>query len=152
MKLFSKLPAMTGGAAQQAQEDMALIARGEELDLPWRRLRVLIDHGLVEITTSVILGGPLAGSRTSIAWTSEGTRFMGQEASLGKRAMKSIFAGNFDPDKAIEAAVDLYGVDATTAVAYCALDAWTDRREADYEFWFGIFARLKGIPLSNSRH
>jgi hypothetical protein len=66
--------------------------------------------------------------------------------------MKSIFAGNFDPDKAIEAAVDLYGVDATTAVAYCALDAWTDRREADYEFWFGIFARLKGIPLSNSRH
>ncbi len=33
--------------------------------------------------------------------------------------MKSIFAGNFEPDKAIEAAVDLYGVDATTAVAYC---------------------------------
>lgn len=86
MKPFPKLPAMTGGAVQQAQEDMALIARGEELDLPWRRLRVLIDHGLVEITTPVIVGGPLAGSRTSIAWTDEGTRFMGQETSLGKRA------------------------------------------------------------------
>lgn len=66
--------------------------------------------------------------------------------------MKSIFAGNFDRDEAIEAAVDLYGVDATTAVTYCALQARTDGREADYEFWFGIFARLKGIPLSNSRH
>ena len=77
---------MAGGAVQQAQEDMALIARGEELDLRWRRLRVLIDHGLVEITTPVILGGPLAGSRTSIAWTDEGTRFMGQQTSLGKRA------------------------------------------------------------------
>ncbi|NKL21174.1 hypothetical protein [Rhizobium leguminosarum] len=86
MKPFSKLPAMTVGAVQQAQEDMALIARGEEIDLPWRRLRVLIDHGLVEITTPVIMGGPLAGSRTSIAWTSEGTNFMGQEAILGKRA------------------------------------------------------------------
>lgn len=86
MTPFSKLPAMAGGAVQQAQEDMALIARGEELDLPWRRLRVLIDHGLVEITTPVILGGPLAGSRTSIAWTDEGTRFMWQQTSLGKRA------------------------------------------------------------------
>ncbi len=86
MTPFLKLPAMTGGAVQQAQEDMALIARGEELDLPWRRLRVVIDHRLVEITTPVIVGGPLAGSRTSIAWTNEGTRFMGQETSLGKRA------------------------------------------------------------------
>ncbi len=66
--------------------------------------------------------------------------------------MKSIFAGNFDQESAIEAAVELYGVDATTAVAYCALEAYVDRREADHEFWFGIFARLKGIPLSNSRH
>lgn len=86
MKPLWKLPAMTDGAVQQAKEDMARIARGEELDLPWRRLRVLIDHGLVEITTPVILGGSLAGSRTSIAWTDEGTRFMGQEARLGKRA------------------------------------------------------------------
>ncbi|AGA08447.1 hypothetical protein C770_GR4pA135 (plasmid) [Sinorhizobium meliloti GR4] len=76
--IFSELAAMTSKAVQQAQEDMALIARGEEIDLPWRRLRVLLDHGLVEITTPVLLGGPLAGSRTSISWTDEGTRFMGQ--------------------------------------------------------------------------
>ncbi|WP_234889438.1 hypothetical protein, partial [Sinorhizobium meliloti] len=78
MTTFSELPAMARNAVQQAQEDMALIARGEEIDLPWRRLRVLLDHGLVEITTPVLLGGPLAGSRTSISWTDEGTRFMGQ--------------------------------------------------------------------------
>ncbi|MCA1444811.1 hypothetical protein I6F07_32555 [Ensifer sp. IC4062] len=63
---------MTSNAVQQVQEDMALIARGEEIDLPWRRLRVLLDHGLVEINTPVLLGGPLAGSRTSISWTDEG--------------------------------------------------------------------------------
>lgn len=69
---------MTSNAIQQVQEDMALIARGEEIDLPWRRFRVLLDHGLVEINTSVLLGGPLAGSRTSISWTDDGMRFMGQ--------------------------------------------------------------------------
>ncbi|WP_437412453.1 hypothetical protein [Sinorhizobium meliloti] len=66
--------------------------------------------------------------------------------------MKSILAGNFDQESAIEAAVELYGVDATTAVAHCALEAYFDRREADHEFWFRIFAQLKGIPLSDSKH
>ncbi|MDW9583916.1 hypothetical protein GOB17_30560 [Sinorhizobium meliloti] len=66
--------------------------------------------------------------------------------------MKSIFAGNFDQGSAIEAAVELYGVDATTAVAHCALEAYFDRREADHEFWFRIFAQLRGIPLSDSKH
>ncbi|WP_318874511.1 hypothetical protein RWA02_32740 (plasmid) [Sinorhizobium meliloti] len=68
--------------------------------------------------------------------------------------MKSSFAGNFDEESAIEAAVELYGVDATTAVAHCALDAYVDRRRGgpDHEFWFRIFAHLKGIPLSDSEH
>ncbi|WP_287083658.1 hypothetical protein [Mesorhizobium sp.] len=66
--------------------------------------------------------------------------------------MKSIFAGNFDQESAIEAAVELYGVDATAAVAHCALEAYVDRREADHESWFRIFAHLKGIPLSDSKH
>ncbi len=66
--------------------------------------------------------------------------------------VKSIFAGNFDQESAIEAAVELYGVDATTAVAHCALEAYVDRREADHEFWFRIFAQLRGIPLSDSKH
>jgi|GEM_PF-3513422 len=72
---------MTSNVVQQVQEDMAMIARGEEIGLPWRRLRILLDHGLVEISTPVILGGPLAGSRTSISWTDEGMRFMGQASS-----------------------------------------------------------------------
>jgi hypothetical protein len=66
--------------------------------------------------------------------------------------VKSIFAGNFDQESAIEAAVELYGVDATTAVAHCALEAYVDRREADHQFWFRIFAQLRGIPLSDSKH
>ncbi|RVP54049.1 hypothetical protein CN071_31205 [Sinorhizobium meliloti] len=66
--------------------------------------------------------------------------------------VKSIFAGNFGQESAIEAAVELYGVDATTAVAHCALEAYVDRRKADHEFWFRIVARLRGIPLSDSKH
>lgn len=42
-----QLPELAGEMAQQAVEDMALIARGEEFDIPWRRLRVLIDYELV---------------------------------------------------------------------------------------------------------
>ncbi|MEY9199445.1 hypothetical protein ABIA16_004624 [Sinorhizobium fredii] len=30
--------------------------------------------------------------------------------------------------------------------------AYFDRREADHEFWFRVFAHLKGIPLSDSKH
>ncbi|MGJ7042768.1 hypothetical protein J2Y63_006051 [Shinella sp. BE166] len=66
--------------------------------------------------------------------------------------LKNIFAGNFDQESAIEVAVELYGVNATTAVAHCALEAYVDRREADHEFWFRIFAQLRGIPLSDSKH
>jgi hypothetical protein len=82
---FSELPPLASGAVQQVREDMALIVRGEKIDLPWRS-RVLLDHGLVEITCPVILGGSLAGSRTSISWTDEGTRFMGQESNGGVAA------------------------------------------------------------------
>ncbi|WP_244564024.1 hypothetical protein [Ensifer aridi] len=56
------------------------------------------------------------------------------------------------PGDGVEAAVELYGVHATTALAHCALGAYVDRREADHEFWFRIFAQLKGIPLSDSKH
>jgi hypothetical protein len=66
--------------------------------------------------------------------------------------VKSVFAGNVDADSAITAAVELYGAEATTAVAYCALEAYLDRRGADHDFWFRIFAHLRGIPLSDSKH
>ena len=43
----------------------------------------------------------------------------------------------------VEAAIHLYGSDAATAAAYCALEAWTERRHSDYGFWFEVFLRLR---------
>lgn len=79
MTVFEKLtelPELTGVAAEQVSEDMALIARARKLDLPRRRLRVLIDYELVEIVTLALLGGSLRGSRTSLGWSEKGAQFM----------------------------------------------------------------------------
>lgn len=73
---FTELCDLSDEAVRRIVEDMALIARGEEIDLPWRRLRILIDHDLVTIDTSNIQGGAFAGSRTSLDWSDAGTRFM----------------------------------------------------------------------------
>jgi hypothetical protein len=43
----------------------------------------------------------------------------------------------------VEAAIHLYGSEAATAAAYCALEAWTERRHSDYGFWFEVFLRLR---------
>ncbi|WKL39525.1 hypothetical protein Q1M64_02760 (plasmid) [Sinorhizobium meliloti] len=43
----------------------------------------------------------------------------------------------------VEAAIGLYGSEAATAAAYCALEAWTERRDSDYGFWFEVFLRLR---------
>lgn len=48
-----------------------------------------------------------------------------------------------DPDEAAKAALDVYGPDATTASAHCALTAHFDGRERDYRFWFAVFSQLK---------
>ena len=45
--------------------------------------------------------------------------------------------------EAIEAAVDRHGEDETTSVAYCALETWGDHNNLEYEFWFGLFLKLK---------
>ncbi|UJW77828.1 hypothetical protein [Rhizobium sp. SL42] len=37
----------------------------------------------------------------------------------------------------------LYGSDAPTAVAYCALDAWLDGEEVEFRELAGLFRRLK---------
>ncbi|MBP1876658.1 hypothetical protein J2Z19_006410 [Ensifer adhaerens] len=50
---------------------------------------------------------------------------------------------NFTTEEAVTAAIDLYGSQAATATAYCALDAWTEERADDYKFWFGVFITLK---------
>lgn len=76
-----RIPPLEGKNAEQALEDMALIARGEELDLPWRRLRILLDHEFVEIVSPVWQGGAHRGSVTSLGWTEKGSLFMNQGAS-----------------------------------------------------------------------
>lgn len=47
-----------------------------------------------------------------------------------------------DPDEAAKATLDVYGPDATTAAAHCALTAHFDGRERDC-FWFAVFSQLK---------
>ncbi|AAK65180.1 hypothetical protein [Sinorhizobium meliloti] len=46
-------------------------------------------------------------------------------------------------EEVVEAAIGLYGSEAATAAAYCALEAWTERRDSDYGFWFEVFLRLR---------
>ena len=48
-----------------------------------------------------------------------------------------------EPDAALRAAMNLYGVDATRAVAHCALTAHYDGRKADYRFSCEVFRQLK---------
>ncbi|MCV9967704.1 hypothetical protein OIU34_38440 [Pararhizobium sp. BT-229] len=66
------VPPMTVEQREAALADLADIARGEELHMPWRRLRILLDHKLVEINHPVLT----QGSRTSVGFTEEGLRFL----------------------------------------------------------------------------
>ncbi|MBZ9811129.1 hypothetical protein LB542_16055 [Mesorhizobium sp. BR1-1-9] len=47
-----------------------------------------------------------------------------------------------DPAAAVKAAIQLYGSDAATAAAWCALTANFDGREEDYRFWCAVFSKL----------
>lgn len=64
---------MTDEQDRDAREDLTLIARGEEQNLPWRRLRVLLDHELAEISYPVIT----QGSVRSLNLTDKGNRYLG---------------------------------------------------------------------------
>lgn len=48
-----------------------------------------------------------------------------------------------DPDEAANAALEVYGADAITAAAHCALNAHFDGRERDYRLWLKVFLQLK---------
>lgn len=37
----------------------------------------------------------------------------------------------------------LYGEDAPTMAAWCALEAWCEDDKEEYDFWIGIFQRLR---------
>lgn len=47
-----------------------------------------------------------------------------------------------DPAAAVQAAIELYGSDAATAAAWCALTAHFDGRQSDYRFWCTVFSKL----------
>jgi hypothetical protein len=44
---------------------------------------------------------------------------------------------------AAETAINLFGCEATLAVAYCALDARVDGSQKDYHFWLEVFKLLR---------
>lgn len=53
------------------------------------------------------------------------------------------------PEAIAETAHNLFGTDAATAIAQCALSARRSRHEADYHFWLAVFEQLE--MLSNDR-
>ncbi|MBD9524436.1 hypothetical protein IB262_31620 [Ensifer sp. ENS02] len=72
-------PPMTEPQRRDALADMAAVVRGEELDIPWRRIRVLLDHKLAMVQHPVLTQGSL----TSLGLTDRGLRFMAEtDASL----------------------------------------------------------------------
>lgn len=67
-------PQMTERQRGDAIADMAAIVRGEELDIPWRRVRILLDHKLADVHHPVLT----QGSITSLGLTDKGYRFLDQ--------------------------------------------------------------------------
>ena len=47
-----------------------------------------------------------------------------------------------DPSDAVNAAIELYGPEAQTAAAYCAMEAHFAGRPADFRFWCSVFRDL----------
>jgi hypothetical protein len=45
-------------------------------------------------------------------------------------------------DEAIDAAIEKYGKDPTTSVAYCAFEALDNRDGPEHRFWFDLFLKL----------
>lgn len=60
--------------------------------------------------------------------------------------MNAILPDLSDPESMMEAAIELFGDEAATAVAHCGLEAWTEGRSDDFGFWVVIFRRLTGVP------
>jgi hypothetical protein len=50
-----------------------------------------------------------------------------------------------DTESAVQAAIEVYGSGAKTAVAHCALEAHFDGRGEDYRFWCQVFRDLDGM-------
>ena len=70
-KLLSVLP-LSPDAGQIVLLDLVSIAGGDELDIPWRRIRILLDHKFAEICHTVMA----QGSNTSLNLTPAGLKFL----------------------------------------------------------------------------
>ena len=51
--------------------------------------------------------------------------------------------GDLSDEEIISQAHALYGSEAPTAIAYCALDAWFEDKEGEFRRVAGIFRRLR---------
>jgi len=65
------VPLISAGQHMTIVCDLEAIARGEELDMPWRRVRKLLDLGLAEIRYPALT----AGSRRTLSLTDAGLAF-----------------------------------------------------------------------------
>jgi len=65
------VPLVSAGQHAAIVGDLEAIARGEELDMPWRRVRKLLDLGLAEILYPAMT----AGSRRTLSLTDAGLAF-----------------------------------------------------------------------------
>lgn len=59
------------------------------------------------------------------------------------RALSGAASDNEDNFRITECAAALYGSDAPTAVAYCALEAWCEGNQDEYQLWLDVFRRLR---------
>ncbi|WLS01356.1 hypothetical protein [Shinella sumterensis] len=77
---WTEVRPLTPEQRNTVMRDLELIAQGEELDMPWRRVRILLDHKLAEVCHPVIT----QGSNTSLNLTDAGLRFMDQANDQSK--------------------------------------------------------------------
>lgn len=70
-------------------------------------------------------------------------KFHSQNCTTGHSGNRDLTLWDLtDPAAAARAAVALYGSNAATAAAHCALTAHFDGRSRDYRFWFTVFSEL----------
>ncbi|UXN58149.1 hypothetical protein [Phyllobacterium zundukense] len=53
----------------------------------------------------------------------------------------------FTEEEAIKTAIDKYGKDPTTSVAYCTVAVDDGRKSLEFQFWFDLF-----LKLTNAAH
>lgn len=75
---FGDLPPPAADVERDMLRDIEAVARGEELDIPWRRLRTLLDYGFVTITYPVLT----QGSQRSLDVTDRGMQFVDRVGRL----------------------------------------------------------------------